>query len=72
MTTTVAVFKTDVQQYAQADRLLNLLKQSYPACRINFDLDDCDKILRVEGTTLCCDKIIQLLKLNGYACEALT
>ena len=72
MTTTVAVFKTDVQQCAQAERLLSLLRINYPACRINFNLDDCDKILRVEGTILCCDKITQLLKLNGYACEALT
>lgn len=71
MITTVAVFKTDVQRRTQANRLLNLLKQNQPGCRINFDLDDCDKILRVEGNTLCCDKIIQLLKLNGHACEAL-
>ncbi|TWR29784.1 hypothetical protein FPZ43_07975 [Mucilaginibacter pallidiroseus] len=72
MTTTVAVFKTNVKRRAQADRLLSLLNQSNPGCRINFDLDDCDKILRVEGNTLCCNKLIQLLKFNGHACEVLT
>lgn len=44
MTTTVAVFKADVQRRAQANRLLSLLNQNNPGCRINFDLDDCDKI----------------------------
>jgi hypothetical protein len=39
--------------------------------KINFDLDDCDKILRVEGKNVLPGKIIGLLKANGYQCQAL-
>lgn len=45
----VEVFKTNVQQQRQAAWLLGLLNRQFPLCRINFDLDDCDRILRVEG-----------------------
>ena len=67
----VEIFKTDVQKEHQANLLLSLLSQSYPAFSINFDLDDCDKILRVEGNDIMPNKIIQLLKSKGHECEVL-
>jgi len=67
----VEVFKTNVQQQKQAVRLLAALSQTFPLCRINFDLDDCDRILRVEGDNIAHEKIIELFATNGCQCDVL-
>lgn len=67
----VEVFKTNVKLHTQATTLLNLLSKHFPAFNINFDLDDCDKILRVEGSNICSDSIIGLLNVQGYQCQPL-
>ena len=45
----VEIFKTDVQHRIKSEKILAKLNKSFPAYTINFDLDDCDKILRVES-----------------------
>jgi hypothetical protein len=67
----VEVFKTDVKQRAQATLLIAGLSKQFPLYSINFDLDDCDKILRIEGNDICISTIIQLLNLQGFFCEVL-
>ncbi len=47
----VEVFKTNVQQTEEAEMLIEKLAEHFPAHEINFDLSDCDRILRVQGTT---------------------
>ncbi|PTX18274.1 hypothetical protein C8N40_10673 [Pontibacter mucosus] len=37
----------------------------------NFDLEDCDRILRVEATTLQATTVIRHLKRAGFWCEEL-
>ncbi len=37
----------------------------------NFDLEDCDKILRVESLNLEATNIIRFLQQQGYGCEEL-
>lgn len=66
----VEIFKTDVQEIIHANELLLLLQHHFPASRINFDLTDCDRILRVEGD---CDiiRIMQLVQQKGYSCSVL-
>jgi len=39
--------------------------------KINFDLEDCDKILRVEGENILNEKITGLVTESGYQCEVL-
>jgi len=46
----VEVFKTTVDNLPQAYRLLEAMHRAFPGYQINFDLDDCDNILRVENT----------------------
>jgi hypothetical protein len=70
-TQAVEVFKTMVTYKKDADTVLKLLLNKYPNLKINFDLDDCDKILRVEGDGIEPEKIIELLTINGYPCEIL-
>ena len=66
----VEVFKTNVQKQKEAKMILPVLSKSFPALRINFDLDDCDRILRVEGSVNP-EKVIKLLRSNGYECKVL-
>jgi hypothetical protein len=67
----VEVFKTNVKRQSQAKNLLALLRQYFPNSRINFDLDDCDKILRIQGEGCCPIKIAQLFTENGFECYRL-
>ncbi|HNP23023.1 MAG TPA: hypothetical protein PKM63_03200 [Panacibacter sp.] len=62
------VFKTNVEEADKAIELIWILDQAFPGNRINFDLDDCDKVLRVEGLKFCTQTIITLVKSNGFAC----
>jgi hypothetical protein len=65
------VFKTNVESKSQATVLTTALCQLFPTCRINFDLDDCDRILRLEGDSFCVITTISLLNEMGYWCEVL-
>jgi hypothetical protein len=68
----VEVFKTNVQQHEQAEQLASVLRGRFDFCKINFDLEDCDKILRVEGKQICVESIIEILNTHGLQCEVLT
>ena len=67
----VEVFKTNVMDCKQAERMLALLVQHVKESRINFDLHDCDKILRVEANQIVPEKIIELMNTHGYQCMIL-
>ena len=67
----VEVFKTNVQKKAQSKMLLSILSEAFPAFKINFDLSDCDKVLRVEGDNLEALRIMILVKEYGVKCEIL-
>ena len=67
----VEVFKTNVQESHHSEMMVQALCAHFPSFRINFDLDDCDRILRVEGSHVPADKIIELLRENGFDCLAL-
>ncbi len=67
----VEVFKTNVQKSVQSKILLTILCEKFTGFKINFDLTDCDKILRVEGECIDAEKIMMLMKDNGFECEVL-
>ena len=67
----VEVFKTNVQCVEQSERLESKLQQQFRGLKICFDLEDCDKILRVEGTSILVGDIILMLRTEGYMCEIL-
>lgn len=67
-TTMVEVFKTNVEEPVVADNLIGLLRQHFPGSRINFDLEDCDRVLRVEGNSILPERIISILKIQGHEC----
>jgi len=54
-----------------AEQLISTLRIRFPFSKINFDLEDCDKILRIEGNQICIQTIIELMKGRGFECEVL-
>lgn len=67
----VEVFKTNVEDKVLAEKILEILNRELPECRINFDLDDCDRILRVEGDILPVEVIREKVEKKGAFCEIL-
>jgi hypothetical protein len=67
----VEIFKTNVEEIPESKILLQKLLKHFPGHRINFDLNDCDKILRVQGGDILPEKIIELLVSENYQCKVL-
>ena len=67
----VEVFKTNVQKKKQSKMLLYILSEAFPSFKINFDLSDCDKVLRVVGDNMETLRIMKLVKEFGFNCEVL-
>lgn len=64
----VEVFKTNITDSAQAKQLTHLLQRLFAGYKVNFDLEDCDKILRVETHIglVQAELVIQLLWDYGF------
>lgn len=69
--TIVEIFKTTISCPKDSDSILKTFSKEYPDCKINFDLEDCDNILRFEGFGFHNESIIIHLKKLGFECEAL-
>lgn len=67
----IEVFKTDVKKKTQSNKLLGVLAEVFPAFKMNFDLSDCDKVLRVEGDNIEKPIIMKLIRECGFNCELL-
>lgn len=67
----VEVFKTNVSSIRKANLIVQKLAEEFPTHKINFDLSDCDKILRVQGNYIAERKIISIVASLNYNCEIL-
>ena len=68
----VEVFKTNVDDPDLAKRLVDQIERNFINCRVNFDLDDCDRILRVAFTgNIQYELLIDLLQRVGCDAELL-
>jgi len=69
----VEVFKTNVNDRSQANKLVDLIHNIFAGYKANFDLQDCDKILRVKSSTgsVQSSRLITLLKEFGFNAEVL-
>ena len=69
----VEVFKTNVIQRDHANWLLDLIHETFDGYTANFDLQDCDHILRVKSNEESVDSctIITLLKNSGFDADVL-
>jgi hypothetical protein len=69
----VEVFKTNVMIKGKAQRLIDEIAHAYPSYKINFDLEDCDKILRVENPDGFVEplSVINIVNDSGFIAEVL-
>ena len=67
----IEIFRTNVQKKKQSKMLLYVLSEAFPSLKINFDLSDCDKVLRAEGENMEASRIIILVNEHGFMCELL-
>jgi hypothetical protein len=67
----VEIFRTNITDGMQANLLLRLLKEQWPQYEASFDLEDCDRILRIESDVVDLAQITSMMQLQGYVCEVL-
>ncbi len=70
----VEVFKTTVNHSEHAVMLADRIQKAFMGYRVNFDLEDCDRILRVEchGGCIQATDVILFLQKSGFDAEVLT
>jgi hypothetical protein len=69
----VEVFKTDVERPDHAASIVETITEHFRGYQVNFDLQDCDRILRVKSadSNVRSEKIIEILAGRGYRAEVL-
>lgn len=69
----IKVYKTDVMEHSTARDILDKIRLYLPGSDPSFDLEDCDKVLRVETPKKPVDdiKIRKLVKAAGHHIEEL-
>jgi len=67
----IEVFKTNIENGAIANVLAAEIGMLFPGSSVDFDLDDCDRILRIKGHSINAQSIIDILGQRGYFCELL-
>ncbi|MDI9872143.1 hypothetical protein [Flectobacillus roseus] len=67
----IFVFKTNISNRWQTRRLCKQFEEQLQVSYSNFDLEDCDKVLRIESSFEVSKQIIQLMQENGFSCEEL-
>ena len=70
----IEVFKTDVNSRDAASRLANQIRHTFEDYQVNFDLEDCDRILRVKTgkEIIQSARIIALIESHGFHAEILS
>ncbi|HEX6891803.1 MAG TPA: hypothetical protein VF141_13950 [Chryseolinea sp.] len=68
----IEVFKTDVRDPEEARKLTFEIDTKFAGCIANFDLTDCDRILRIKHSAKIDPAVfIELLDRFGYQAEVL-
>jgi hypothetical protein len=67
----VLVFKTNVSNEQHVDQVHRILNTVQVIREWNFDLDDCDNILRVVASGLSARTVEELLNAAGISCKEL-
>jgi len=64
----ISIYKTSVTKKSHVAILTPFLNQ---LGKWNFDLEDCDKVLRIESSSNITSAVINLLTNNGFVCDEL-
>jgi hypothetical protein len=67
----IFVFKTSVKNKTHIDKLKPHINKILSNEKWNFDLEDCDKILRIDSEENIVLKITDLLTIHNFNCKEL-
>ena len=69
----VEVFKTNIDNEDEVDLILFKLGNVFPEFRINFDLEDSDKVMRIESpdSNIEVKSVIGFMNSFGFYCKPL-
>mgnify|MGYP003585518849 CR=1 FL=1 len=67
----IYVYKTSVGTKSAVQQLQPYLNKIVQQLAWNFDLEDCDNILRLEACPNCSAKVVQVLLDQGFECSEL-
>ena len=69
----IEVFKTNIVKKREARMILKQLLNMLPGVAVNFDLEDCDRILRIESRSHYFDtrKVCDIVMKMGFECLVL-
>ncbi len=67
----IEVCKTNIKNKTKANAIIKALKLRFPESDFNFDLNDCDKILRIESNQNITSSVVEMLNNQGFICEFL-
>ena len=67
----ILVFKTNITTRQQVSSVHGLLMAMADITQYNFDLEDCDNVLRVVSNNLEAQTISRALQVAGFSCEEL-
>lgn len=70
----IEVFKTNVHSERDAQLILKDCSDFFPQWKVGFDLEDCDKILRIDSgkEQVDIEQIQSIINKFGYTAEPLT
>ena len=70
----IEVFKTNVDHPGQAKMLTDVIRLRFDGYLATFDLEDCDRILRIESRTnaVSTTALVELLRDFGFRAEVLS
>ncbi len=71
MAVEIEIFQTNVADESAANLIVKSLLALLPDARINFDLEDCDKILRIEHAYIPIAEIESEVSALGFSCRVL-
>jgi hypothetical protein len=67
----IEIFKTNIDKPWKADQMVAILQVHFSDCSVSIDLEDCDRILRVEGQLLSSETIKEIVVNEGFQCSVL-
>lgn len=68
----VEIFRTDVMTGEEANKMTHTIRACYPGHKINFDLEDSDKIFRMEGEQFIPENVASIFNEHGFMCKLLS
>ena len=67
----IFVFKTSVSNTPEIEKVKPLLNKHLENAKWNFDLEDCDHILRIDSLKEITQRTIDILRSSGFDCQEL-